>query len=186
MIRWESPTVRSSHYFVPKVEKKGDPRAFTIPCTIDYHDFARAFCDNGASINLMPLAIYKQFDLGTPRLTSMRLQMANRIIKRQVGVVDDVLIRVGEFLLPANFIILDCAIDKEVPIILGRPFLATKRALMDSKKNEIKFQVNNEEVTFQASKGLKLPSAYENISVIDSFNISVIDSFDVVDGSGGA
>ncbi|XP_060187293.1 uncharacterized protein LOC132616715 [Lycium barbarum] len=122
-----------------KVEKKGDPGAFTIPCTIGHHNFACALCDNGASINLMPLAIFKQSRLGTPRPMSMRLQMANRTIKRPVGVVDDVLVRVGEFLLPTDFVILDCEVDKEVSIILRRPFLATGRALMDSKKNEIKF-----------------------------------------------
>ena len=119
----------------------------------------------------MPLAIYKQSGLGKPRPTTMRLQMADRSIKRPVGVVDDVIVRVGEFLLPADFVILDCAVDRDIPIILGRPFLATGRALMDSEKNEIKFRVNNEEVTFQASKGMKLPSAYESISVIDSFDV---------------
>ncbi|XP_059288960.1 uncharacterized protein LOC132042436 [Lycium ferocissimum] len=87
-------------------EKKGDPGAFTIPCTIGHHDFARALCDNGASINLMPLAIFKQADLGAPRPTSMRLQMADRTIKRPVGVVDDIFVRVGEFLLSADFVIL--------------------------------------------------------------------------------
>ncbi|XP_019244496.1 PREDICTED: uncharacterized protein LOC109224371 [Nicotiana attenuata] len=55
------------------VKKKEDPGAFTIPCTIGARDFARALCDNGASINLMPLAIYKQAGLGMPRPTSMRL-----------------------------------------------------------------------------------------------------------------
>ncbi|XP_070003396.1 uncharacterized protein [Nicotiana sylvestris] len=94
------------------VQKKEDPGAFTIPCTIGARDFARALCDNGASINLMPLAIYKQAGLGMPRPTSMRLKMADRSIKRSVGIVDDVLVKVGEFHLPANFIILDCAVDK--------------------------------------------------------------------------
>ncbi|XP_019251108.1 PREDICTED: uncharacterized protein LOC109230024 [Nicotiana attenuata] len=102
--------------------------------------------DNGASIKLMPLAINKQAGLGMPRPTSMRMQMADRSIKRPVGIVDDVLVKVGKFLLPANFVILDCAIDKEIPIILGRPFLATERALMDSEQNEIKCRVNDEEV----------------------------------------
>nr|XP_016488083.1 PREDICTED: uncharacterized protein LOC107808112 [Nicotiana tabacum] len=63
------------------VQKKEDPGAFTIPCTIGERDFAKALCDNGASINLMPLAIYKQAGLGMPRPTSMRLQMADRSIK---------------------------------------------------------------------------------------------------------
>ncbi|XP_016440992.1 uncharacterized protein LOC107766681 [Nicotiana tabacum] len=149
------------------VQKKEDPRAFTIPCTIGLHDFARAVCDNGASITLMNLAIHKKAGLVMPRPTSMRLQMADCSIKRPVGIVDDVLVKVVKFLLPANFVILDCAVDKEIPIILGRPFLATGRAVMDSERNEIMFRVNDEEVTFQASTGMKLPHAYESISVID-------------------
>ncbi|XP_070015695.1 uncharacterized protein [Nicotiana sylvestris] len=155
----------SSIIVTSTVQKKEDPRAFTIPCAIRAHDFARALCDNGASINLMPLSIYKQAELGIPRPTSMRLQMADHSIKRPVGSVDDVLVKVGKFHLPTDFIILDCAVDKEIPIILGRPVLATGRALMDSERNEIKFHVNDEEVTFQASKGMKLPHEY--VSVID-------------------
>nr|XP_016460192.1 PREDICTED: uncharacterized protein LOC107783691 [Nicotiana tabacum] len=114
------------------VQNKEDRGAFTIPCTIGAHDFARALCDNGASINLNPLAIYKQAWLGMPRPTSMRLQMADHSIKRPMVIVNDVLVKVGKFHLPANFIILDCAVDKEIPNILGRLFLAIGRALMDS------------------------------------------------------
>ncbi|XP_070028879.1 uncharacterized protein [Nicotiana sylvestris] len=157
----------SSIIVTSTIQKKEDPGAFTIPCTIGAHDFARALCDNGASINLMPLAIYKQAGLGMPRPTSMRLQMADRSIKRPVGIVDNVLVRVGKFHLPADFVILDCAVDKEIPIILGKPFLATERTLIDSERNEIKFHVNDKEVTFQASKGMKLPHEYESVSVID-------------------
>ncbi|XP_070013998.1 uncharacterized protein [Nicotiana sylvestris] len=135
------------------VQKKEDLGAFTIPCTIGAHDFVRALCDNGASINFMPLAIYKKAGLGMPRPTSMRLQMVYRSIKRPVGIVDDVLVKVGKIHLPADFVILDCAVDKEIPIILGRPFLGTGRALMDSEWNEIKFHVNDEEVTFQSKQG---------------------------------
>ncbi|XP_075086121.1 uncharacterized protein LOC142168853 [Nicotiana tabacum] len=94
----------------------------------------------------MPLTIYKQGGLGMPRPTSMRLQMADCLIKRPVGIVDYVLVKVGKFLLPVDFVILDCVVDKEIPIILGRPFLATGRALIDSERNEIKFRVNDEEV----------------------------------------
>ncbi|XP_070006211.1 uncharacterized protein [Nicotiana sylvestris] len=114
------------------VQKKEDPGSFTIPYTIGEHDFAKALCDNGASINLMPLAIYKQAGLGMPRPTSMRLQMADRSIKRPVGIVDYVIVKVGKFHLPADFVILDCVVDKEIPIILGIPFLAMGRALVDS------------------------------------------------------
>ncbi|XP_059295679.1 uncharacterized protein LOC132049023 [Lycium ferocissimum] len=102
-------------------------------------DFTNALCDNGTSINLMPLTIYKQSGLGRPRPTTMRLQMADRSIKRPVGEADHALVRVGKFMLPADFLILDCAVDRNIPIILERPFLSTGRALMDSEKNEIKF-----------------------------------------------
>ncbi|XP_070013316.1 uncharacterized protein [Nicotiana sylvestris] len=149
------------------VQKKEDLGAFTIPCTIGARDFARALCDNGDNINLMPIAIYKIVGLGMPRPTSIRLQMADRSIKQPVGIVNDVLVKVGKFHLPTDFVILDCAVNKEIPIILGRPFLATGRALMDSERNEIKFCVNDEQVTFQASKGMKLLHEYESISVID-------------------
>ncbi|XP_059295397.1 uncharacterized protein LOC132048719 [Lycium ferocissimum] len=114
--------------------KNRDPGVLTIPCSVGYHDFARALCDNGVSINLMPLAIYKQSGLGMPRTTAMRLQMADRSIKKPVGVVDDVLVQVGEFMLPADLVILDYAVDRDIPVILGRSFLSTGRALMDSKK----------------------------------------------------
>ncbi|XP_019258262.1 PREDICTED: uncharacterized protein LOC109236527 [Nicotiana attenuata] len=160
-------THRGSSIITTTIQKKKDPGASTIPCTIGLCNFGRALCDTGASINLMPLAIYKQAGLGMPRPKSMRSQIADCSIKRPVGIVDDVLVIVGKFLLPADFVILDCAVDKEIPIILGRPFLATGRALMDSKRNEIKFRINDEEVTFQESKGMKLPHAYKSISIID-------------------
>ncbi|XP_070045978.1 uncharacterized protein [Nicotiana tomentosiformis] len=89
------------------VQKKEDLGAFTIPCTIGLCDFARALCDNWASINLMPLSIYKLAGLGMPRPTSMWLQMDDRSIKRPVVIVDDVLVKVGKFILPADFVILD-------------------------------------------------------------------------------
>lgn len=88
--------------------------------------------------------------------------MADYSIKWSVGIVDDVIVKVGKFLLPVDFVILDCAVDKDIPIILGKPFLATGRALVDSKRNEIKFRVNDEEVTF-----MKLPHTYESISIND-------------------
>ncbi|XP_059315390.1 uncharacterized protein LOC132065998 [Lycium ferocissimum] len=102
--------------------------AFTIPCSVGHHDFARALCDNGASNNLMPLAIYKQSGLGVPRLTTMRLQMDDRSIKRPVGVVDDVLVRVGEFMLPTDFVILNCAVDRGHSYYSGETFPCYKES----------------------------------------------------------
>lgn len=66
------------------VEKKEDPGTFTIPCTIGAFDFARALCDLGASVNLMPLAIYRQLGLRAPKPTSMWILMSDRLVKRPV------------------------------------------------------------------------------------------------------
>ncbi|XP_070042597.1 uncharacterized protein [Nicotiana tomentosiformis] len=77
-------------------------------------DFAKALCDLGASINLMPYSMFKTLGIGQPRATSMRLQMADRTMKRPLGIIDDVLVRVDKFILPADFVILDCEVNYEV------------------------------------------------------------------------
>ncbi|XP_060177999.1 uncharacterized protein LOC132607932 [Lycium barbarum] len=121
------------------VQKKEDPGAFTIPCTVGKNKFAKALCDLGASINLMPLAIFNKMGLGTPHPMSMRLLMVDRTVKRPFGFLYDVLVRVEQFVFPADFVILDCEVDFEVPIILGRPFFATRRALVDVERDDLKF-----------------------------------------------
>ncbi|XP_070047082.1 uncharacterized protein [Nicotiana tomentosiformis] len=112
----------------PKLEY---PDVFTIPCTVGSDEFAKALCDFGASINLMPYSVFKTLGIGQPRPTSMRLKLADQTIKRPLGVIEDVLVHVDKFILPADFVILDCEVDYEVLIILGIPFLATGKALYD-------------------------------------------------------
>ncbi|XP_070029465.1 uncharacterized protein [Nicotiana sylvestris] len=87
----------------PIVEKLSDPGSFTIPCTIGNFVFAKALCDLGASINLMPLEIYKRLGTGRARPTSMLLSLADRTVKRPSGILDDVLIQVGKFVFPVDF-----------------------------------------------------------------------------------
>ncbi|XP_070002903.1 uncharacterized protein [Nicotiana sylvestris] len=132
----------------PAAEKLFDPGSFTIPCTIGNFAFAKALCDLGASINLMPLTIYKRLGIGRTRPISMLLQLADRTVKRPSGILDDVLIQVGKFMFPVDFVILDCKVYEEIPIILGRLFLATGRALIDCKTEELKMRLNDEEITF--------------------------------------
>ncbi|XP_070040069.1 uncharacterized protein [Nicotiana tomentosiformis] len=88
----------------PIDEKLSDPGNFTIPCTIGNYDFAKALCDLGASINLMPLAIYKRLGIGRARPTSILLQLADQMVKRPSGILDDVLVQVGKFVFPAYFV----------------------------------------------------------------------------------
>ena len=82
----------------------------------------------------MPLSIYKKVGLGDPKTSAMRLLIADRTVKRPIGIHHDVLVKVESFILLANFVILDGEVNFEVPIIPGRPFLATGRALVDMEK----------------------------------------------------
>ncbi|XP_049391527.1 uncharacterized protein LOC125855924 [Solanum stenotomum] len=152
------------------ITKREDPGAFKIPCTIGMLQFAKTLCDLGANINLMPYAIYKQLGLGEPKATTMRLLMANRSIKHPVGILYDILVKVDRFIFTNDFVILDCEINAEIPIILGRPFLATGRALVDVKSGKLKFRVNDDEVTINICKSMKQPS-----------NIHVVSTKDVID-----
>ncbi|XP_070012482.1 uncharacterized protein [Nicotiana sylvestris] len=124
------------HSMAPKLEDTG---AFTIPCTIGNANFAKALCDLGASINLMSYSVFKTLGIGQPRPNSMSLQMANRSMKRPLGIIDDVLVWVDKFILPTDFLILDCEVDYEVHIILDRTFLATGKALVDVEAGELTF-----------------------------------------------
>ena len=121
--------------------KLKDPGSFTIPCTIRNSIFERALCDLGTSINLMPLSIFRQLGLGEARPTTVTLQLTDRSLKHPKGVIEDVLVKVDKFIFPEDFIILDMEEDKEIPIILGRPFLATGRAMIDVQRGELKLRV---------------------------------------------
>nr|XP_016472941.1 PREDICTED: uncharacterized protein LOC107794895 [Nicotiana tabacum] len=166
-------SLRCSSRFRPVAEKLSDPGSFTIPCTIGNFAFAKALCDLGANINLMPLVIYKRLDIGRARPTSMLLQLADRTVKRPFGILDDVLIQVGKFVFPADFVILDCKVDKEIPIISGRPFLATGRALIDCETGELKMRLNDEEIIFNVQKSMRHPREFANCSLIDDIDVIV-------------
>ncbi|XP_070057629.1 uncharacterized protein [Nicotiana tomentosiformis] len=114
----------------PIAEKLSDPGSLTILCTTYSYAFAKALCDLGASINLMPLSIYKTLGIGRASPTSKLLQLVDRTVERPSGILDNVLVQVGKFVFPADFVILDYKVYEEIPIILGRPFLAIGRALI--------------------------------------------------------
>ncbi|XP_019252728.1 PREDICTED: uncharacterized protein LOC109231524 [Nicotiana attenuata] len=155
----------------PMAQKVSDPGSFIIPCTIGSYAFAKALCDLGASINLMPLAIYTKLGIGRARPTSMLLELADRTVKRPTGILDDVLVQVGKFVFPADFVILDCKLDEEIPIILGRPFLATGRALVDCETRELKMRLNNEEIIFNVQQSMRRPTEFANCSLVEAVDV---------------
>ena len=138
-------------------QKLKDPGSFTIPYKIGNSIFERALCDLGASINLMPLSIFRRLGLGEARPSTVTLQLANRSLKHPRGVIKDVLVNVYKFIFPADFIVFDMEEDKEIPIILGRPFLATGRAMIDVQKGELKLRVQDDEVRFSVFNAVRHP-----------------------------
>ena len=109
----------------PKLQDLG---SFAIPFSIGTRVSGKALCDLGASINLMPLSMFKRLRLGEPKSTTIILQLADRSYQHPLGIIENVLLKVGKFILPADFVILDMEEDDSVLIILGRPFLATGKA----------------------------------------------------------
>ena len=148
-------------------EKMKDPGSFAIPCIIGGVEIQKALCDSGASINLMPISVAKQLSLGELIPTTITLQMADRSMVRPEGVLEDVLVIVGKFVFPVDFIILDMEEDSQVPLLLGRPFLATGAALIDMQKGVLTLRVGEEDAAFNLIKSMKnIDTDRENFNVV--------------------
>ncbi|KAI3701436.1 hypothetical protein L6452_26514 [Arctium lappa] len=144
--------------------KLKDPRSFTIPCSIGGKEVGKALCDLGASINLMPLSIFNNLGIGEARPTTVTLQLADKTIAYPKGKIEDVLFQVDKFIFPTDFVILDFEADKDIPILLGRPFLATGRTLIDVQKGELTMRLQDQKVTFNVFNSLRYPEDVEECS----------------------
>ncbi|GKE27863.1 reverse transcriptase domain-containing protein [Tanacetum coccineum] len=125
--------------------KEKDPGSFTIPCDIRKLHINNALADLGASITLMSYTMYEKLGLGEPKPIRMSLELADRSIQYPSGIIENVLIKVDKFVLPVDFVILDMPEDSRVPIILGRPFLATSQALIDVFNKKITLRIWDDE-----------------------------------------
>ncbi|GJU62363.1 reverse transcriptase domain-containing protein [Tanacetum coccineum] len=110
--------------------KLGDPESFLIPCNFNKAFSCNALADLGASINLMPYSLYAKLSLETLKPTKMSVRLVDRSFQYPVGIAKNMLVEVGKFTFPADFIILEMEEDSKVPLILGRPFLYTADAVI--------------------------------------------------------
>ncbi|KAL4315708.1 hypothetical protein AHAS_Ahas15G0212100 [Arachis hypogaea] len=115
-------------------QKLKDPGSFQIPCIIGEITVEKALCDLRASINLMSVAMMRKMKIEEAKPTKMALQLADRSFKFPHGIVEDLLVKVGDFIFPADFVVLDMQEEAKASIILGRPFLATAGAVIDVQK----------------------------------------------------
>ncbi|XP_022042213.1 uncharacterized protein LOC110944875 [Helianthus annuus] len=133
-------------------QKKIDPGSFTIPCSVGGSPISNALADLEARINLMPASMFNRLGLGKPNPTKMSIQLADRSGKYPQGVIENLLIKVGEFVFPADFVILDMEEDIEILLILGRPFLATARAMVDMSEGQLTLRVGEKEIKFEVGQ----------------------------------
>nr|GEZ96446.1 reverse transcriptase domain-containing protein [Tanacetum cinerariifolium] len=155
-------------------EKLGDPGKFLISCGFTELK-CKALADLGASINLMPLFVWKK--LGLPGLipTRMTLELANRAICTPDGIARDVFVPVGKFTFPADFVVVDYESDPRVPLILGRPFLRTASALIDVYSEEMILRDEDERLTLNMKHDTASYSNHphrESVNLINIFNLS--------------
>nr|GEU29645.1 reverse transcriptase domain-containing protein [Tanacetum cinerariifolium] len=170
-------------------EKLGDPDKFLIPCDFSRMDECLALADLDASINLMPLSVWNKLSLPELSPTYMTLELADRSISHPVGVAEDVFGKAGTFHFSADFVVVDFDADPRVPLILGRSFLKTKRALIDVFEGELTLRVGKEAITFNLDQTSRYSANYNDmttnqINVLDmaceEYSQEVIGFFDMI------
>ncbi|GKF45599.1 reverse transcriptase domain-containing protein, partial [Tanacetum coccineum] len=133
-----------------------------------------ALSNLGASINLMPLSVWKRLSLPDLSTTRMTLELATQTVAYPAGIAEDVFVQVGKFTFPADFVVVDYEVDPRVPIILGIPFLRTSHALVDVHGEKLTLRVRDEELVFNVESISKYPRKHsdESIHKIDILDIT--------------
>ncbi|GKE27221.1 reverse transcriptase domain-containing protein [Tanacetum coccineum] len=153
-------------------EKLGDPGKFLIPCDFPELDECLALADLGASINLMPLSVWKQLSLLELTSTRVTLELADRSTVHPKGFAKDVFVKVGKFHFLAYFVLVDYDVDPRVPLILGRPFLRTERALIDVYGEELTLRVDDEAITFKFGQTSRDSRSYETVNQVNVIDVA--------------
>jgi len=118
------PIGQACSSFLQSPVKLQDPGDFCIPCCIGDIQIEIALCDLGASVSLMPLSLYWRLTSLDLTPTTISIQLANCSIRQPIGILEDLLVRMGEFVVPCYFFVVDMEESLHMPLILGRPFLA--------------------------------------------------------------
>ncbi|KAD6119860.1 hypothetical protein E3N88_11131 [Mikania micrantha] len=150
-------------------EKLADPGMFTIPCLFGDDVRRYALADSGASINLMPYSLYEKLALGDLSPTRMTLSLVDRSVKCPRGILKNVLVKVDKFMFPMDFVVMDMEADTKVPIILGRPFLRTAKAIIDAYEGKLTFRVGDESVCLKIAKSMRADG--ELVHQVDGVNL---------------
>ncbi|GJY20759.1 hypothetical protein Tco_0393325 [Tanacetum coccineum] len=153
-------------YTLPQKEK--DPWSFTLPCFIHNICFDKALVDLGASVSVMPFSTYTNLGLGILYHIRLTIELADRTIKQPRGIAENVLVRIGKFIFPIDFIILDIPEDDDVSLILRLPFLSTAHSKIDVFKRKITLRAGEEKLVFKSIK--PATSIIKRVFVIESLD----------------
>ena len=160
--------------------KRRDPGAPMISCEIGGRTFTRSLLDTGASVNILPKGVYDVCPLGELQPLFIELSLADGSVRRPHGVVEDVIVKVENSYFPVDFIIVDMKSTKDLtdsPIILGRPFLATAKAITDWGKGEVIFQVGDSTMKVSINKLMRHPShETDEVGAVDIYEDPEISS----------
>ena len=166
-------TQECNHMLQSKILKKlKDLGSFIIPCSIGTRYNDRAFCDLGASINLMSLSVFEQLRVGECRPTTVTLQLADKSHAYPEGKIEDGLVKVDNSF-SSGFHCIRLWGQQKVLIILGRPFLAIGKTLIDVQKEELTMRVNDQQVTFNALEAMKSPDGTEDCNFMSVVDLAV-------------
>ncbi|GJU48458.1 putative reverse transcriptase domain-containing protein [Tanacetum coccineum] len=151
-IRNQGVSIKTLEIQIRQMSKEKDLGSFTLPCFINNVCFNNALVDLGASISVMPLSTYLNLGLGELAHTKLTVELADSTVKYPKGIAENVLLGIGKFTFPVDFIILDMPEDIKVPLILRRSFLFTARAKIDVYKRKITLRVREERIVFTSVK----------------------------------
>ncbi|GJW57925.1 reverse transcriptase domain-containing protein [Tanacetum coccineum] len=151
--------------------KLGDPRSFLILCNFNKTFSCNALADLGASINLMPYLLYAKLSLENLKSTKMSIRLVDRSFQYPVGIAENMLVEVGKFTFPGDFVILEMEEDSKVALILGRPFLHTTDAVIRVKRKKLNLGVGTKRMIFNIDSAIK--HSYSNDDTC--FSIDIID-----------
>ncbi|KAH9670818.1 hypothetical protein KPL70_017120 [Citrus sinensis] len=159
-----------------------DPGSPTISYSIGNHTIENALLDLGASVNLLPYSVFLKLGLGELHPTPVVLQLANRSTKIPRGIVEDVLIQVDKFYFSVDFIVIDTQpiqdLRKHIPIILGRPFLATADAHIQCRTGNMQLSFGNMTIELNIFNIAKQPhNADDGIVDVDLIEALIYNTF---------
>ena len=155
-------------------QKCKDPGVFTVPCRIGNLSVPKAMLDLGASINVLPLSVYKTIGVGPLKKTGVVIQLADKSLVYPQSVLEDVLVQVNQLVFPVDFYVLDMDDDDSptsTSILLGRPFLKTARTKIDVFSGTLSMEFDGEVITFNIYDAMRYPSDVASFNFLDIIDV---------------